>query len=252
MSTAPETIRAGGVHGWEDLVGHVHAPHVQMLHNAFIAGDWRRRLLLLGDFGFAKTSFARFLIAAAACLQGEPATANPCWSCSNCMRIARGVGGPEDFSYWEVDCQGLSAERAREYRNEFEMVPDDRFAAVFFDEFGGASPQAMATFKKFLDGFGGLVIAATTHDEVKNIPAPVHERFQKFHLGTPEPTEVAEYLRRKCVTWEIRATREQINEVVNVSQGSFRECLRILAEAANEPNRELKRSHIVAHRQQVH
>ncbi|MEQ9380122.1 MAG: hypothetical protein RJP95_04615 [Pirellulales bacterium] len=252
MSTAPETIRAGGVHGWEDLVGHVHAAHVQMLHSAFLAGDWRRHLLLLGEFGFGKSSFARFLIAAAACLQREPETANPCWSCFNCKQIADGVSGPDVFSFWEVDCQGLSAECAREYRSEFEMVPDDRYAAVFFDEFGGASPPAMSTFKKFLDGFGGLVIAATTHGEVQNIPAPVHERFEKFCLGTPEPAEVAEYLKRKCVAWEIVAAPELIDEVVNVSQGSFRECLRIIAEAANAPNRELNRSHLINHRQPAH
>lgn len=252
MSTAPETIRAGGIHCWDDLVGHEHAPNVHMLHDAFLAGDWRRRLLLLGEYGFGKTSFAKFLVAAGACLQREPATGNPCWSCFNCRRIASGVSGPEDFSFWEVDCQGLSAETAREYRSEFETAPDDRYAAVFFDEFGGASPPAIATFKKFLDGFGGLVIAATTHDEVQNIPAPVHERFQKFHLGTPEPNEVAEYLKRKCVAWEISATPELINEVVTVSQGSVRECLRIVAEAALETNRELNSSHIVGHRQQSH
>jgi len=247
MAASAEQIRTHGIRTWDDLIGRSNRAKLGAIRNAFLAGDLRRKLLLVGCFGFGKTVLARYLIAVAFCLHRKAANDIPCWECSHCYRIRPDANGAGEFSFWEIDCQGMSAEKARDHRDAFEEIPDERQSSVFLDELGGASEAALATFKKFLDSYEGLVVAATTTEELRNIPGPIRERFQVIELSAPSAGELAAHLTSKCAEWEIDADGLILEEVVKASRGSFRRSLRMVAEAANQDDRILTRQHIALH-----
>jgi replication-associated recombination protein RarA len=224
----------------DDFVGAKNRPRVERLHRGAIARSLPLLLLLIGPYGCAKTSLARFIIKVYRCLR-RTADGNPCHHCDHCDRQGTLFNGDGyGFPQYEFDCQN------KEDRAELQLAlrqirSSDEPIALFLDQLEGLSESALNALLTFLHDFKGVFIAAITDHDFKKmnkkIPA-LCERLHKVPLFLPETKEMVEFFQEKAKTpqWGITADEEMLRVMVKASKRSFRTCLKILQAAHdNDP-----------------
>ena len=206
---------------------------VRTLGNALSLGRLAHAFVLTGVRGVGKTSTARLLARGLNCIgadgQGE-ATLEPCGLCEPCQAIGTG----RHVDVLEIDAAShTGVDDAREIIEGVGYRPvSARFKIYIIDEVHMMSKSAFNALLKTLEEPPDNVkfIFATT--EIRKVPVTILSRCQRFDLRRVPAEALAAHLRSICEQESIAAEDEAITAIARAAEGSVRDALSLLDQAA--------------------
>lgn len=236
-----EDIRKWRPSRFSEVVGAVNQRRLKRLQRTLLTGRLPTPLLLVGVYGYGKTSITRLLLKSLCCQQRDPTTADPCNNCMWCRcfgKLYHGYGEP--YRRYEYDCTSLSR---GELIQVFEEHRFDSDVVLFMDELHHLHEKlSQEPMLKFVEDFDGLVIAAIMEDRLTEIIPPLRERFEVIQVTPPEEEEMVDFFMKMGDIWKVHTTREVVKFMVKESGKSFRFGIKAHAAAADEPDRILTKT----------
>ena len=206
---------------------------VRTLENALSLGRLAHAFVLTGVRGVGKTSTARLLARGLNCIgpDGEGgATLEPCGSCEPCTAIAAG----RHVDVLEIDAAShTGVDDARDIIEGVGYRPvSGRFKIYIIDEVHMMSKSAFNALLKTLEEPPDNVkfIFATT--EIRKVPVTILSRCQRFDLRRVPTELLATHLGTICERETITADNEAIIAIARAAEGSVRDALSLLDQAA--------------------
>ena len=206
---------------------------VRTLQNALSLGRLAHAFVLTGVRGVGKTSTARLLARGLNCIgsdgEGGP-TLEPCGVCEPCRSIAAG----HHVDVLEIDAAShTGVDDAREIIEGVGYCPvSGRYKIYIIDEVHMMSKSAFNALLKTLEEPPDNVkfIFATT--EIRKVPVTILSRCQRFDLRRVSTEQLATHLQSICERESISADSEAITAIARAAEGSVRDSLSLLDQAA--------------------
>ncbi len=206
---------------------------VRTLSNALELGRLAHAFVLTGVRGIGKTSTARILARGLNCEgadgTGEP-TLNPCGVCRHCRDIA----DSRHIDVLEMDAaSNTGVDDVREIIDGANYRPvSARFKIYIIDEVHMLSRNAFNALLKTLEEPPDNVkfIFATT--EIRKVPVTILSRCQRFDLRRVPNEMMTTHLANIAKAEGIRAEAGALTQISRASEGSVRDALSLLDQAA--------------------
>jgi DNA polymerase-3 subunit gamma/tau len=206
---------------------------VRTLSNAIALGRLAHAFVLTGVRGVGKTSTARLLARGLNCIgvdgTGTP-TLEPCGQCEPCQAIAAG----RHVDVLEIDAAShTGVDDAREIIEGVGYRPvSARYKIYIIDEVHMMSKSAFNALLKTLEEPPDAVkfIFATT--EIRKVPVTILSRCQRYDLRRVPTGMLAEHLASICSRESINADDEALAAIARAAEGSVRDALSLLDQAA--------------------
>jgi len=206
---------------------------VRTLGNALSLGRLAHAFVLTGVRGVGKTSTARLLARGLNCIGADgngEATLEPCGVCEPCKAIA----AARHVDVLEIDAAShTGVDDAREIIEGVGYRPvSARFKIYIIDEVHMMSKSAFNALLKTLEEPPDNVkfIFATT--EIRKVPVTILSRCQRFDLRRVPAEALAAHLGSICEKESIAAEAEAITAIARAAEGSVRDSLSLLDQAA--------------------
>ena len=206
---------------------------VRTLENALSLGRLAHAFVLTGVRGVGKTSTARLLARGLNCIGPDGAggaTLEPCGACEPCQAIAAG----RHVDVLEIDAAShTGVDDAREIIEGVGYRPvSGRFKIYIIDEVHMMSKSAFNALLKTLEEPPDNVkfIFATT--EIRKVPVTILSRCQRFDLRRVPTDMLATHIETICARETISADAEAISAIARAAEGSVRDALSLLDQAA--------------------
>ncbi|CEI85170.1 DNA polymerase III subunit gamma/tau [Ehrlichia minasensis] len=218
---------------FKDLIGQ--EVLVRVLHNAFHLDKIPESILLTGTSGVGKTTAARIISMCLNCAFGP--TSDPCNTCQNCISI-KNFNHPDVI---EIDAaSNTSIEDVKVILENSRYMPiSSKFKVYIIDEVHMLSNSAFNALLKVLEEPAPYVkfILATT--EVKKIPVTIISRCQRFDFQKISTDKLIKHLKAISEKENITSDEESIKLIADNADGSIRNALSILEQAAIYSNKVL-------------
>lgn len=206
---------------------------VRTLSNALTLGRLAHAFVLTGVRGIGKTSTARLLAKGLNCIgtdgNGGP-TLEPCGQCELCLAIASG----RHVDVLEMDAAShTGVDDAREIIEGVGYRPvSARYKIYIIDEVHMMSKNAFNALLKTLEEPPDAVkfIFATT--EIRKVPVTILSRCQRYDLRRVPAVMLADHLASICAKEKIAARPEALAMIARAAEGSVRDALSLLDQAA--------------------
>ena len=206
---------------------------VKTLQNAITHGRLAHAFVLTGVRGVGKTSTARILARGLNCIgadgQGGP-TLNPCGQCDPCQAIA----SSRHVDVLEMDAaSNTGVDDVRDIIDGAAYRPvSARFKIYIIDEVHMLSKSAFNALLKTLEEPPEAVkfIFATT--EIRKVPVTILSRCQRFDLRRVSVEVLSAHLASITQAESIAADEEAIHMIARAAEGSVRDSLSLLDQAA--------------------
>ena len=219
---------------------------VTTFSNALNNGRLAHAFLLTGIRGVGKTTTARIIAKALNCIadgnKKEPSF-DICGNCSPCLSINKG----NFLDVIEVDAASRTGvDGIREIIDSVMYSPNNaRFKVYIIDEVHMLSNAAFNALLKTLEEPPQNVkfIFATT--EIKKIPATIISRCQKFDLQRVDLNTLTSHLYKICESENIIYENDAIIQICKASEGSVRDALSLLDQAASLCSDDIKNNTVL-------
>lgn len=212
---------------FRDMIGQ--EPVLRALVNALDSNRLHHAYLFTGMRGVGKTTIARIF---AKCLNCETngVSASPCGECSSCRDIEAG----RFIDLIEVDA--ASRTKVEETRELLENVPyapaSGRYKVYLIDEVHMFSNHSFNALLKTLEEPPEHVKFLLATTDPQKVPVTVLSRCLQFNLRRMAPDTLAEYLSTILVAESIEHERPALNLIARASEGSVRDALSLIEQAA--------------------
>jgi DNA polymerase-3 subunit gamma/tau len=212
--------------GPSEVLGQEHV--VRALTGAVRDSRLAHAFLFTGPRGTGKTSTARILAKMVNCEKGP--TAEPCGTCDQCVAIREG----QHLDVVEIDAASHGGvDDARDLREKAPTAPvQGREKVYIIDEAQRLSREAFdALLKVFEEPPPGVrFVLATT--EPHKMPATIVGRCQRFDFRRVGGAELSQHLVAVAEAEGIAADETALGTIVRQSEGSVRDALSLLEQAA--------------------
>ena len=206
---------------------------VRTLSNALTLGRLAHAFVLTGVRGIGKTSTARLLAKGLNCIGADGnggATLEPCGQCEPCQAIA----GGRHVDVLEMDAAShTGVDDAREIIEGVGYRPvSARYKIYIIDEVHMMSKNAFNALLKTLEEPPDAVkfIFATT--EIRKVPVTILSRCQRYDLRRVPAALLIDHLATICQKETIDAQPEALAMIARAAEGSVRDALSLLDQAA--------------------
>jgi DNA polymerase-3 subunit gamma/tau len=206
---------------------------VSTLSNALTLGRLAHAFVLTGVRGIGKTSTARLLAKGLNCIGADGnggATLEPCGRCEPCQAIA----GGRHVDVLEMDAAShTGVDDAREIIEGVGYRPvSARYKIYIIDEVHMMSKNAFNALLKTLEEPPDAVkfIFATT--EIRKVPVTILSRCQRYDLRRVPAGLLIDHLATICQKETIDAQPEALAMIARAAEGSVRDALSLLDQAA--------------------
>ncbi|MGC6439600.1 MAG: DNA polymerase III subunit gamma/tau [Candidatus Puniceispirillaceae bacterium] len=218
-------------HSFSDLIGQ--ETLVQTLSNALALGRLAHAFVLTGVRGVGKTSTARIIAKGLNCIgpdgTGGP-TLEPCGTCEPCQHISEG----RHVDVLEMDAAShTGVEGVRDIIDGAAYRPvSARFKIYIIDEVHMLSNSAFNALLKTLEEPADSVkfIFATT--EIRKVPVTILSRCQRFDLRRVPADMLASHIASICEKEDITFEPQALKLIAGAAEGSVRDALSLLDQAA--------------------
>ena len=213
---------------------------VNTLKNALNDGRLAHAFLLTGIRGIGKTTTARIISKAFNCEgnNNNKPTFEICNNCGPCNAITKG----NSLDVIEIDAASKTGvDNIREIIESVMYSTNEmRFKIYIIDEVHMLSTAAFNALLKTLEEppNNTKFIFATT--ETKKIPATIISRCQRFDLKRIDDEVLINHLKSICVKEDISVDDEALKQISSSSEGSMRDALSILDQAAALSNNQIQ------------
>ena len=206
---------------------------VRTLSNALTLGRLAHAFVMTGVRGIGKTSTARLLAKGLNCIGADGnggATLEPCGQCEPCQAIAAG----RHVDVLEMDAAShTGVDDAREIIEGVGYRPvSARYKIYIIDEVHMMSKNAFNALLKTLEEPPDAVkfIFATT--EIRKVPVTILSRCQRYDLRRVPAGLLIDHLATICQKETIDAQPEALAMIARAAEGSVRDALSLLDQAA--------------------
>lgn len=218
------------------------------LQKIFSSGKIPHAFLFCGPKGIGKTSAARIVAKAVNCEENELgrhvlnkglatdrqktliADFEPCNHCDNCLSITAGTG----MDVLEMDAaSNRGIEDIKELRENIKLAPSKlRFKVYIIDEVHMLTTEAFNALLKTLEEPPPHTIFILCTTDPEKLPKTIVSRCLVVNFKKATKKEIVGRLKKICEAENLEYEEKALEEIVKVSEGSFRDANKILEQVS--------------------
>lgn len=196
----------------------------------FSSGNLPHAFLFSGTKGIGKTSAARIVAKAINCTGKKAKEFEPCNKCDNCLSITAG----NNVDVMEIDAASFTGvDDIRDLRDKIRLSPASlKYKVFIIDEVHRLSGSAFDALLKTLEEppQHAVFILCTTDPE--KLPKTIVSRCQRIAFRKAIKKEILERLKKNCSAEGLEFEEEALVQIVKISEGSFRDAVKILEQVS--------------------
>ena len=192
----------------------------EKLLSEIASGKVSHAYLIEGGEGCGKTYFARFAAAAVLCTGDKP----PCGKCPSCVKAL--AGSHPDLFYFSPDKKAsMGVETVRDIKKSLFFMPNDGDRKVYIiDDAQKMTVQAQNALLKFIEEPPASVLFFIVADKKESLLPTVVSRTRIISLAPSDNADI----RRFLMSESKKSGGEQIDEAINMAEGSPGKALKLL------------------------
>lgn len=192
----------------------------EKLLSEIASGKLSHAYLIEGGEGCGKTYFARFAAAAVLCTGDKP----PCGKCPSCVKAL--AGSHPDLFYFSSDKKAsMGVETVRDIKKSLFFMPNDGDRKVYIiDDAQKMTVQAQNALLKFIEEPPASVLFFIVADKKESLLPTVVSRTRIISLAPSDNADI----RRFLMSESKKSGGEQIDEAINMAEGSPGKALKLL------------------------
>lgn len=192
----------------------------EKLLSEIASGKLSHAYLIEGGEGCGKTYFARFAAAAVLCTGDKP----PCGKCPSCVKAL--AGSHPDLFYFSPDKKAsMGVETVRDIKKSLFFMPNDDDRKVYIiDDAQKMTVQAQNALLKFIEEPPASVLFFIVADKKESLLPTVVSRTRIISLAPSDNADI----RRFLMSESKKSGGEQIDEAINMAEGSPGKALKLL------------------------
>lgn len=192
----------------------------EKLLSEIASGKLSHAYLIEGGEGCGKTYFARFAAAAVLCTGDKP----PCGKCPSCVKAL--AGSHPDLFYFSPDKKAsMGVETVRGIKKSLFFMPNDGDRKVYIiDDAQKMTVQAQNALLKFIEEPPASVLFFIVADKKESLLPTVVSRTRIISLAPSDNADI----RRFLMSESKKSGGEQIDEAINMAEGSPGKALKLL------------------------
>ncbi len=203
----------------------------QTLVPAILNNKVSHAYLLTGPRGTGKTTTARLIAKTLNC-QNRKTGEEPCNRCDSCLAIMEG----RSLDVVEIDAaSNTSVEDIRDLREKVKLAPTvGPYKIYIIDEVHMLSNSAFNALLKTLEEPPSHVVFVLATTDPQKLPATVISRCQRFDFSAGSREETTRAIKRAAKGEGLEIEEKVLEQIVNLSSGSFRDAHKILEQLASQ------------------
>ena len=192
----------------------------EKLLSEIASGKLSHAYLIEGGEGCGNTYFARFAAAAVLCTGDKP----PCGKCPSCVKAL--AGSHPDLFYFSPDKKAsMGVETVRDIKKSLFFMPNDGDRKVYIiDDAQKMTVQAQNALLKFIEEPPASVLFFIVADKKESLLPTVVSRTRIISLAPSDNADI----RRFLMSESKKSGGEQIDEAINMAEGSPGKALKLL------------------------
>ena len=192
----------------------------EKLLSEIASGKLSHAYLIEGGEGCGKTYFARFAAAAVLCTGDKP----PCGKCPSCVKAL--AGSHPDLFYFSPDKKAsMGVETVRDIKKSLFFMPNDGDRKVYIiDDAQKMTVQAQNALLRFMEEPAASVLFFIVADKKESLLPTVVSRTRIISLAPSDNADI----RRFLMSESKKSGGEQIDEAINMAEGSPGKALKLL------------------------
>ena len=218
------------------------------LYSVLRSSSVSHAFLFTGPKGLGKTSTARIVAKVLNCERKRKGI-EPCNKCDQCVSITKGT----NMDILEIDgASNRGIDEIRDLREKVKLSPiSSRKKVYIIDEVHMLTTEAFNALLKTLEEPPSHVVFILCTTEPHKVPATILSRCLQIQFRKARPEELVRAFERILKEEKIKSDKESLNLIASLSDGSFRDGVKILEEMVLSSGRKKITKDLVEQKYQI-